>query len=173
MDRDDYAETVSCLMRVAWAAAAGQLHLNTYRQNRNDDSDKNNALKSGICLTRNEISTMVINEILIQFFASTCNVCAVYRCETILCFFCKALAINFNARMVWLGMKSRAQFSTGDMPDGFYFFESWTTRADFVSISEIDTLISKRLSVENNAKPSQLETQTLPFTVLFIYNFQW
>ena len=38
--------------------------------------------------------------------------------------------------------------------------------------SEIDTLISKRLSVENNAKLSQLELKTPSSAVLFIYNFQ-
>ena len=38
--------------------------------------------------------------------------------------------------------------------------------------SEIDTLISKRWSVENKAKLSELETQNTPSVVLFIYNFQ-
>ena len=59
MSRDDYAETIACLMRVAWAAAAGQLQLNTYRHKRNDDIETTNSLKSGICLTKTAISTMV------------------------------------------------------------------------------------------------------------------
>eukprot|EP00795_Rhopilema_esculentum_P004483 gene4483-20726_t len=59
MNRDDYAETIACLVRVAWAAAAGQLQLFTFRQNRNDESEKSPAsLRSGICLTKNEISPM-------------------------------------------------------------------------------------------------------------------
>ena len=32
MGRDDFAETLACLMRVAWAAAAGRLHLAGGRQ---------------------------------------------------------------------------------------------------------------------------------------------
>ena len=46
------------------------------------------------------------------------------------------------------------------------------TRADFLTIAKVDTLISKRLSVENEAKLSQLETQNTSSAVLFIYNFQ-
>eukprot|EP00794_Sanderia_malayensis_P007934 gene7934-8789_t len=58
MNRDDYAETVACLMRVAWAAAAGQLQLNAYGHSKSSDSDKMNSLRSGVCLLRNEISAM-------------------------------------------------------------------------------------------------------------------
>jgi len=58
MDRDDYAETIACLLRVAWAAAAGQLQLNNYRNRNDDDSENSNSLKSGICSSRNEISSM-------------------------------------------------------------------------------------------------------------------
>lgn len=32
MNRDDFAETIACLMRVAWAAAAGRIHLAGGRQ---------------------------------------------------------------------------------------------------------------------------------------------
>ena len=42
----------------------------------------------------------------------------------------------------------------------------------FGNNSKIYTLISKRLSVENKAKLSQLETQNTCSAVLFIYNFQ-
>ena len=42
----------------------------------------------------------------------------------------------------------------------------------FCDHSEIDTLISKQLSVENKEKLSQLETQNTSSVVLFIYIFQ-
>ena len=42
----------------------------------------------------------------------------------------------------------------------------------FYNNSKIDTLISKRLSVKNKAKLSQLETQNTSRAVLFIYNSQ-
>ena len=42
----------------------------------------------------------------------------------------------------------------------------------FCNNSQIDTLISKRLSVENKAKLSQLETQDTSSAALFIYNTQ-
>ena len=41
-------------------------------------------------------------------------------------------------------------------------------RVDFCNISEYDTLISERLSVENKAKLSQLETRNTSSVVLFI-----
>ena len=62
MNRDDYAETIACLLQVAWAAAAGQLQLNNYRNKRDEDSEHRNSLKVGICSSRNEISPMVCNE---------------------------------------------------------------------------------------------------------------
>ena len=61
MNRDDYAETIACLLRVAWAAAAGQLQLNNNRNKSDDDSEHLNSLRSGICLSRSEISPMVCN----------------------------------------------------------------------------------------------------------------
>ena len=76
MNRDDFAETLACLMRVAWASAAGQLQLSTYRHSRDDDDDaKSKALKMGICLTRNEISAMVL-----IFFTCSC----VFPCANML-----------------------------------------------------------------------------------------
>ena len=42
----------------------------------------------------------------------------------------------------------------------------------FCNNSDLETLISKRFSVENKAKLSQLETQNTSSAVLFIYNFQ-
>ena len=42
----------------------------------------------------------------------------------------------------------------------------------FFNTSVIETPISKRLSVENKAKLSQLETQNTSSAVYFIYNFQ-
>ena len=72
MDRDDYAETIACLLRVAWAAAAGQLQLNNYRNRNDDDSENTNSLKSGICSSRNEISPMVCSIIYKQMNDYVC-----------------------------------------------------------------------------------------------------
>ena len=47
----------------------------------------------------------------------------------------------------------------------------WFNKGRFCNNSESDTLISKRVSVENKAKLSQLETQNTS-AVFFIYNFQ-
>lgn len=72
MNRDDFAETIACLMRVAWAAAAGRIHLAGGRQRLSSqssdddggggsDSDSLKSFRSSISSNTLEVTNKVRN----------------------------------------------------------------------------------------------------------------
>ena len=62
--------------------------------------------------------------------------------------------------------------ASGDEILDVHYILPQTSKGSFCNNTEIDTLISKRVSVENRAKLSQLETQNTSSAKLFIYNFR-